>query len=322
MQILKTAQPAPPPPPPSNAVTVVVAVDENYTPHLGALIESIKASFSKNRFLDFIVLDGGVHETSKNLLEKQFFQGFSAGTISFIDCSGLYADVKTHAHFSTATFYRISVGRLLPNHQKILYLDTDVTVLTDISELFDTELNAPYIAAAAPDICIKEWLARGKNKKIPKKYRFLNNSVVDTYVREYLALGSQADQYFQAGVMLFNLDLFRAHKIEEISAKDLSSRRYWLLDQDVLNRCLLGHMKILDVSWNLMAGFEDFCQDMPTEWAAKIRSAFEAPKIIHYAGFDEKPWNNPTAYFSNFYWFFLRKTFWYESVLKSSRYFN
>lgn len=312
-----TALAAPLSRPPENAVTIAVAVDNNYVAHLAALIESVKSSFAENRFLDFVVLDGGIEKNSKNLLEKQFFLNFSQGRINFIDCTHLYAGIEAHAYFSTATFYRISIARLLQNHDKVLYLDTDVIILKNIAALYDIDVSGPYIAAAVPDLCTKANLQLGAKKRIPKRYKGFRGIVIRDYVRDFLGLGDQADQYFQAGVMLFNLNNFRDSNIENIAIEDLSSRKYWLLDQDVLNRCLLGRVKQLDVSWNLMTGFEFFSKNVPDEWAQKARNAFENPGILHYAGFDEKPWNNPQANFSNFYWFFLRKTFWYESVVEA-----
>lgn len=303
--------------PPANAITVAVAADENYVAHLAALIESIKASISELRFFDFIVLDGGIQKTSKNLLEKQFFQDFSQGRISFINCEHLYSGIETYASFPKATFYRISAARILQNHEKILFIDTDVIVLKNLADLYDIELKSPHIAAAVQDLNIKANIKLGQKKRIPKRYKGFRGIVISEYVRNFLELGDHADQYFQAGVMLIDLNRFRKSNIEEIATKDLSSRKYWLLDQDVLNRCLVGRTKSLDLSWNLMTGFDSFSKNVPDEWAQKARTAFDDPGIIHYAGFDEKPWNNPTAKFSNFYWFFLRRTFWYEDVIRS-----
>ena len=306
----------PPEAPPANAVTVVVAVDNNYVPHLAALIESIKEYFPQTRFLDFVVLDGGIHEINKKLLEKQFFMNFKNGSINYIDCKDLYKNIKTHAYFTEATFYRISIVRLLPNHKKVLYLDTDIIVLSDISELFDLTLGEKYIAAAAPDICMKEWIARGHKKTIPKRYKGFKGIVVSEYVKNHLGLGESAGDYFQAGVMLFDLENFKEADIEKSAITDLTENKYWLLDQDVLNKCLKERTLALDVSWNLVNGLEFFCKYMPDEWVQKTRRAFSNPKIVHYAGFDEKPWHSKSAPLAHYYWFFLRKTFWYEDILK------
>ena len=57
-------------------VSVVIASDNNYAPHLGALIASIIDNFSKERFLDLIILDGGISDSSKDFLRKLMSQKF------------------------------------------------------------------------------------------------------------------------------------------------------------------------------------------------------------------------------------------------------
>lgn len=299
----------------SHAVTVAVAVDDNYIPHLAALIESIKAYFPKDRFFELYVLDGGIQKANKILLEKQFYVNFKSGSINFIRCLDLYKGIPNHSYFTEAIFYRISIGNLFPNHKKILYLDTDVIVLEDLSKLFDIELNDCHIAAAVQDAYMKACIKQGSKKKIPRKIKAFGGTVVSTYVCEYLGLKEQADRYFQSGVMLFNLNSFRGANIENLSREDLQQRKYWLPDQDVLNRHLQGYIHDLDVSWNVMTFLPSLYEHIPEEWVLKIKKSFLNPKIVHYAGIDEKPWNRADAPLAYYYWFFLRRTFWYESVI-------
>ena len=47
----------------------------------------------------------------------------------------------------------------------------------------------------------------------------------------------------------------------------------------------------------------------------KILEDLQRPKMVHFAGRDAKPWNNPNATLSLIYWKFLRQTFWYEIVI-------
>lgn len=308
----------PPSAPPENAVTVITAVDNRYIPHLAALIESIKASFAQDRFLEFFVLDDGIEKPQKKLLERQFLINFKNGKIRFINCDNFYKNISTHSHLTTATFYRFLAGRLFPNHQKILYLDTDIIVLSDISKLFDVVLQDEHLVGAAYDLGMKAFFYKGKKKKIPKKIKGLAGIPVHSYLSEYLGLGDSADKYFQAGVMLFSLDKFRALNIEELAANDLLTNKYWLLDQDVLNKYLKGKVFELDTSWNCLSFILDLCEDLPQQWAEKAKKDFINPKIVHYAGSDEKPWNNADAPLAHFYWFFLRRTFWYEQVVQST----
>nr|WP_249196288.1 DUF4422 domain-containing protein [Gluconobacter kondonii] len=298
-------------PPGLNAVTIVTAADENFVPHLAALLESIKASFSPERFLDMIVLDGGISSINKNLLKRQFHINLSQdkARITFLNCQGMHSDIRTHMHFSTATFYRLSLGQLLPNHPRALYIDCDTIVLSNLCQLWDTPLDGAIIAAT-PDLIMKNFVNAGIHSM--QESGALPASL---YLREYLDMGDYYDNYFQAGVILFDLDAFRNSNVASSSIRDLSRKCYWFLDQDILNKYLKNRVKIIDTSWNCVNSIREILPYLSLDWKSKALEDLNNPKIVHYAGFEAKPWNNHNAPLSFFYWFFLRKTFWYETVI-------
>lgn len=307
----KEVMPSPNPPTPTpNAVTIVTAADANFIPHLAALLESIKASINPERFLDVIVLDGGIPHFERNLLKQQFHIGLSASnsSLAFLDCQHMYCDISTHMHFSPATFYRLSLGQLLPHHSRALYIDCDTIVLADLCQLWDTPLDGAIIAAT-PDLIMKNFVSAGVHSM-----QEAGALPAGRYLSEYLELRGREDDYFQAGVILFDLDAFRAANINDAAIKDLSSRCYWFLDQDVLNRHLINNVKMLDTAWNCANSMHEIIPHLNADWRAKALEDLNNPKIVHYAGYEAKPWNNHNAPLSFFYWFFLRKTFWYESV--------
>lgn len=296
--------------PPTNAVTVVIASDDNFVPHLAALIESIKANFSHNRHLDLVIFDGGIKTSNKYLLRWQFETGFCAGEIRFIDCTNLHKDIATHMHFSVATFYRLSIGDLLPNHKRALYIDCDTIVLDDLAKLFDLRLAEGQVVAAAPDLIMKSFVNNG----VPAM-REAGGAVSKLYLSEYVGLGDSFGDYFQAGVILFDLEKYRRLDIAGRAIDDLVRKKYWFLDQDILNKYLRGKVALIDTSWNCVNSVNDISNDLDLEWREKSKQDLSAPKIVHYAGFEAKPWNNKNAPFAHVYWFFLRKTLWYECVL-------
>jgi lipopolysaccharide biosynthesis glycosyltransferase len=296
---------------PNNAVTVVIASDDNFVPHLAALIESIKANLSKDRFLDLVIFDGGITASNKFLLRLQFEVGFDFGKIRFIDCRNLHSDIATHMHFSVATFYRLSIGDLLPNHKRALYVDCDAIVLADLAKLFDFHLSEGQVVAAAPDVIMKSFINRG----VPAM-REAGGAVSKIYLSEYVGLGDGFADYFQAGVILFDLEKYRNLDVVERAIDDLAGKKYWFLDQDILNKYLIGRVALIDTSWNCVNSVNDISEYLDLEWREKAKQDFHAPKIVHYAGFEAKPWNNKSAPLAHYYWFFLRKTFWYESVFQ------
>lgn len=295
--------------PPSDAISLTIASDDNFVPHLAALIESIKYSISTKYSLDLLVLDGGIKNFNKVLLERQFYKGEVKGRITFVDCSSLYKNIATHMHFSTATFYRLGLGRILKNHKKVIYIDCDTIVLSDLAALWEQSLDGKVIAAA-PDVIMRSFMAFGT-----PAMKEAGGQPASLYVKNKIGLTAQ-DTYFQAGVIVFDLDRFREVDIEADATKDLVSNKYWFLDQDILNKYLAGQVKYIDTAWNCVNVAKDVENGLDAEWSAKVNEDLQNPRIIHYAGFEAKPWNNPSAPLAPPYWYYLRQTYWYESVIR------
>lgn len=294
--------------PESDAVSVVTVADGNFVPHLAAFIASVQDNLDKKRALDLIVLDGGIPPAERRLLERQF-NSSGRGRISFLQCAHLFSDIPLHGPFRAATFYRLSLGELLANHRRVVYVDSDTIVLGDLTTLFDMDLEGNAVGAV-PDVIMKSFVAQG----VPA-LKEAGGAPAGLYLKQWVGLGKRVGEYFQAGLIIIDLDEFRRLNIGEDAYKDLLSKRYWFLDQDVLNKYLLGHVKFLDLSWNVVNASMDVIPGLENDVAAKVREVFAEPRMVHYAGHEAKPWNRPTAPLAHFYWYYLRRTYWYESVV-------
>jgi lipopolysaccharide biosynthesis glycosyltransferase len=290
-----------------NAVSIVTAADNQFVPHVAAFMASVQDNLDKNRPLDLIVLDGGIPLEERRLLERQF-HAHGPGRLTFLSCADYFTDIPLHAHFSAATFYRLSLGELLRNHERVIYLDADTIVLGDLAELYDMDLGDNVIGAV-PDIIMRSFVARG----VPA-LREAGGAPAGRYLKEWVGLGNRVNDYFQAGLILIDLDRYRTTRLREAAYADLKSKRYWFLDQDVLNKHLLGQVKFLDLSWNVVNVSIDIINGLEQDLAAKVREVFAAPRIVHYAGHKAKPWHCAHAPLAHFYWYYLRQTFWYEAV--------
>ena len=294
----------------ANAITLVSASDDNFVPHLAALIESVKDNLSIDSRFDYYILDGGITDKNKKLLKSQFVHNLRQnGSLHFINCQDLYKNVPVHMHFAVPTFYRLDLAEIFKNHARVIYLDADMIVLHDLEELWNIDLEGKVLAAI-PDVVMKSFvnanvLSSPETGAMPAK----------EYLMQYLEMGGGYDQYFQAGLLLVDVRQYAKFNISEKSRKDLSERVYWLVDQDLLNKYFLGKVKFLDTSWNCLNIIKD-CKDvLGSMWLSKVVEDFQNPKIVHYAGYNAKPWNKPSAPWSDVYWFYLRKTFWYEAVI-------
>lgn len=79
----------------------------------------------------------------------------------------------------------------------------------------------------------------------------------------------------------------------------------------------LGKVTYLDPSWNVVNCGHEIYDGLSQKQIQELQQAEKHPKLIHYAGFETKPWNNRSAKFGEYYFYYLRKTFWYENVMFS-----
>ena len=247
---------------------------------------------SEDRFYDVIVLERNISDENKQIITK-FLAQFSNAAVRFYDVSRYLAGFNlttSNAHISVETYYRFIIQEALPFYSKLLYLDCDLVVNGDVAELFDTEMGDNAIAAV-PDI---DFIGNLNMK----------DGIRAEYVRKQLHM-RDAYGYFQAGVLVMNLD--RTRKIHTVHEwlQIASKPGYIYNDQDILNTECEGLVTYLDYSWNVMhncagrvAGVFDFA---PADVYKAYMESRKAPKVVHYAGFD-KPWKNPWCDFAPLYW--------------------
>ena len=262
---------------------------------------------SSNRSYDVIVLERDITEENKQHI-KQFLSRFSNAVVRFYDVSR-YIDgfnlTTSNAHISVETYYRFIIQEALPFYSKLLYLDCDLVVDSDVSPLFDTELGHNAIAAV-PDI---DFIGNLNMK----------NGERAEYVKKQLHMRN-AYGYFQAGVLVMNLDRMRKiHTVREW-LEIASKPGYIYNDQDILNVECEGQVTYLDYSWNVMHncagrvnGVFDFA---PADAYKAYTESRKAPKIVHYAGFD-KPWKNPWCDFAPLYWSYAQETPFISQMIAS-----
>ncbi len=175
-------------------------------------------------------------------------------------------------YISIETYYRYLIADLLPDVDKILYLDADVIIRREITSFYDINLEGLYLAGVE-DLFIKEINYRQK-------------------------LGfSENELYINAGVLLMNLEYMRADKIGErllLETQRLGNKIEYQ-DQDVLNLVCRGKIKQVDSIYNFTI------QNIKKE-KRKLKYAC----IIHYTG-KKKPWTSKKVRQRNIWNYYNRK---------------
>lgn len=290
--------------------TVAIASSNEYSPHLGGLLASIVANVKHNSRLEFVILDGGISNENRFALMRIVGQ-YGLHSIRFIDMSREFVSHKVHMHFSQSTFYRLVLSELLPNRARVLYLDCDTIVLGDVVSLYSMDLKGNLVGAVF-DYIMHHFCNTGV-KSMPEA----GGLPAREYLENYVEMGACWSTYFQAGVIIFDLDKLRELQIEREMIAELQEKTYWFLDQDVLNKFIKGRVAYIDPIWNVVNVESQITAGLSNKQISDLVRAKSAPCLIHYAGYEAKPWVNEHAPFAGFYWQYMRATPWYETVRES-----
>lgn len=286
-------------------VSVAISADQNYFTHFVALVRSLLANRVHSYHMEIIVLDGGIHALHKNML-NQSLEKYGEFTIHYLDMSHCFDGLSVREPFTKATFFRLALCDLLENHQKVVFLDTDMVVNCDIKELFDVDISGKYLAAC-PDLIIRSFIA---------KHELVNPNLspwtYDDYMKTLLDM-EEPEDYFQAGTLVMNLELMREDDLSPVMIDDIQNNDYWYLDQDILNKYLSKNSLQISNKYN--------CTEIPPSHSKFLNNmdykAFEEsldnPSIVHFAGI-AKPWLNNVHRYSLLYWMYLKNTPWYETA--------
>lgn len=134
----------------------------------------------------------------------------------------------SYSRHTKYTFARLFFHKIFPDIDKILYLDSDLVVTSDIAELFNQNLEGCAVGA-----CLDFFAIKGIEKL--KEDRFADNRKVgfEEYISQYdyfsgyLKLtDDEINSYFSAGVLI--LDLKRAGKSFDNKLPNLIKKNIYL----------------------------------------------------------------------------------------------
>lgn len=274
-----------------NNIPIVLTSSAYYVPYMAVTIQSIIELASDDNGYDFLIFGNNISEEDKIKIQT-LANGRKNISIRFVYVESLLANMNYNFRegYSVESFYRVLMMEILPNYKKVLYLDSDVVVLRDIAELYSTELGENLVAAACDPDGIKCYYQNYKNRAL--------------YMDKVLKLFSP-DNYFQSGVMLFQLENWRkTYKLQDVLNIACSPDLVWG-DQDALNILCKNRVQYLDMSWNTVVdGYGGRVRDV-SEWAPQYiidayLQARENPYIVHYAGV--QPWKNPNVDMNEYFW--------------------
>lgn len=290
-----------------DATVVALSIDDYYVPYAAVMLQSICDHISPNETYDIIIMNRDVSTVSRAAL-KAIFKDFQNVSVRFFNVSRFeksFENLFLRGHFALETYFRLLLPNIMKDYQKVLYMDSDLVVEADVAELYRENVDGYLLAA-----CHDADTAGLYNGFEPQKKEYMDHvlKIKEPY------------QYFQAGVILFNLEEFRKRYTVEEMLKFAASYQWELLDQDVLNYLAQGCYKAVDMKWNVMTDWNririsKIVARAPKYLQDEYKKAHDNPNVIHYAGPD-KPWNQPYSDYAEVFWKYARKTIYYEVLIQ------
>lgn len=263
--------------PDGHCIVIVCATNEAYIHAAAAMLHSVAVHVPPLTRLQIYVLEDELSLTSKSRLQhviKRF--PVAAELLWRHPCDSRIAQLRSPAEWpSRAIYLRLLIGSTMPEElQRVVYLDTDLIVCADISELWSTPLRNHPVAAVQNHIPS----VFGEHRRL-----------------DFQSLGIDfAEPYFNSGVLVIDLPAWRRAEIEERTLHFLGNRCSELLypDQDALNIALVRNWTPLPHQWNVLSAvyMGDGPDSAPQRTGlAKPPEMVMRPKAVHYAG-NPKPW--------------------------------
>jgi len=265
---------------------ICYSLDSAYAEQLAVSVASILKNADVDDNINFYILDGGL--TQKDKTEIESLKNIKTFNIEYIsidnrDFSNLPLlkekdDSHKDYHVTLPTYYRFKLSEFFPTLEKILYFDCDVIVRTSLKELYNIDLK-DFAAAMALD---------AESEKEAQRLKLKN--------------------YYNAGVMLINLEYWRKHNVEQ-RLFDFAAKNPDIIlwqDQDIINSVLAEKIKKLDNLWN----YQYFLYENIDN------NILGSCHIFHLAG-RFKPWLLPfehTIY--EYYYYYLSFTPWKNRIIE------
>lgn len=216
----------------SKQLHIAFGTDEKFARHMGVCMTSIILNNSEIT-LFFHIFTAGLPQEDLNKLEELALK-YDVGIHVYIineEAIRLEDTVRNRfsnpAKFSFAYYYRLIIPHVVRGITKrILYLDSDIVCISDLTGLIDIDLEGKTIAA------VRDY-----------------SKIADRKIREF---GLQ--KYFNSGMLYIDTEQWCTARISEKAIDLLNDKSFHTTfhDQDALNVVLDGNSKFISREWNMM----------------------------------------------------------------------
>ncbi len=247
-----------------DTIHIAFAINDQFAIHLGAAIASLLTNAkSKNRINIYVLQQNLNHSNRSNITQLKRLRTNTYIDLLEVDSSKFALLPLTSKAQTIETYFRLALPNILPEIDKLIYLDADVVVMGDIKELWNQEMKDNILLAV-------------EDPKYTSKNR-------------HESLGMKMNSpYFNGGVLMMDLKKMRAFGLEQ-KVPNYVRKKFKILkyqDQDILNALFENYWRALPLSFN---AYKHLCfkhgeDEFFTYTQKDILLAKKNPYIIHFNG--------------------------------------
>mgnify|MGYP000535082720 CR=1 FL=1 len=274
-------------------IPVVFCFDNNFALPAYVTIKSL-AFYAKDqtRYMVYCVVNKDLTDKNKKHLLSLSNKNLE---IRFILAKNTFENAHQHRGITESSYYRLMLHDLIPNENKIIYLDVDVLINEDLTQLFSIDIGENII---------------GGIKNLYIHQVFEKHLMNIPYWKEKFQNAKYT--YINAGVLLMNLEQIRSTEIwrEWI---DLAKHKWEYHDQDIMNISCINKILYLPPKYNATYPIRAKGADLWDLFSSE--ELIEKPVIFHFTA--SKPWDSKYMDQSKVWWDFVKNhTTEYKYYLK------
>lgn len=266
-----------------NAINIICASDNNYAVMLCAMLKSIEINHLTDEFISIYIIDNGIDKQNRDNIQRSIrsnkveliWKNITDDNSGILTTNNKNIDLKRH-------YSRLLMPYILPEIEKVIYLDCDLLILDDLAELWKLNLDGFPIAAVQDN-----GLGRiGDGWQIPN----------------YRELGLNPDsKYFNSGVLIIDLKKWRQENFSEqiIKCTEENIEHVVKWDQYGFNVIFQGRWKELKHEWNFFqySSFKPKIVHFPMTKAKPIYPAYKGNYSDEFFNYlDKTEWKNWRSY--------------------------
>ena len=275
------------------------ATDNRYVYPTLVAMTSLVQNAGKNTYYDiYVMLHPEFKKENKKILKSVEINHYEHCSVIFINMGNKFKDEKTDNRISTPAYYRLELQNLLPNVNRIIWMDSDTMVFEDLTNLIKLDMKGKYMLGFLDS---------------------LPDAIKDFGIKDAIVLCS--------GVLLIDLDALRKNNVTEKFNKFMKEQRDKIVqhDQTIINVVLQNHIGTMPPKYGVWAFENDYGARLHNNrqrpWLKynmeELLKAYHHPAILHFIW--PKPfWRKRKHTFYNEWWDVAKKTGYYDDIYYKS----